>query len=64
MEPSPAVKRAAWKTLAYVRREIARGMRGRKPGIFSASRPAALHDELQHFLAVYDADAKYKGHRG
>jgi len=65
MEPSPAVKRAAWMLLAYVRREIARGMRHDDKSIFafSATRPAGLHDELKHFLAVYDHDQKYRGRR-
>jgi len=63
MEPSPVVKRAAWLLLAHVRREIKRGMSG-SGGVedfFSATRPAQLHDELKHFLAVYDSDAKYRG---
>ena len=66
MEPSPAVKRAAWKTLAYVKKELKRGMSGDGDAtdFFNATRPAQLHDELKHFLAVYDSDAKYRGRRG
>jgi hypothetical protein len=65
MAPTPSVKRAAWTLLAYVRREIKRGMGDYYSSVkyFNASRPAALHDELKHFLAVYDPDAKYQGRR-
>ena len=62
MEPSPAAKRAAWMLLAYVRSEIKRGMSGSSVN-FNAARPAHLHDELKHFLDVYDPDAKYRGRR-
>lgn len=60
MQPSPEVIRAAEKLLAYVRAEIKRGM---SADIFNASRPAALHDELKHFLDVYAPNEK-RGGRG
>ncbi|HEV3059709.1 MAG TPA: hypothetical protein VGY48_15770 [Vicinamibacterales bacterium] len=60
MAPSPAVKHAARMLLAYVRREIARGMSDEN---FHVSRPAALHDELKHFLDVYDYPKARKGRR-
>lgn len=60
MEPSPSVKRNAWKLLAYVRKEIKRGMSDNVE-FFHAERPAKLYDELKHFLAIYDSDGKYRG---
>ena len=62
MAPSPTVKRAARTLITYVKREIARGMIGGDDA-FYATRPAGLHDELQHFLAVHD-DAKKPRRRG
>jgi len=63
MAPTPSVKRAAWNLLAYVRREIKRGMGVHTAGMFNASRPAALHDELVHFLAVHDVEGKFDRRR-
>lgn len=55
--PSPKVKRAAWTLFAFVRRDIAAGM---STSIYSAVRPAKLHDELRMFLDVLDPDGKYE----
>ena len=56
-QPSPQVKRAAWQLFAFVRQEIAAGM---QMEAFSVARPAQLHDELRHFLDVFDDGGKYR----
>jgi hypothetical protein len=55
--PSPQVKRAVWQLLAFVRTTIKHGM---DTTVFSATRPAQLHDELRQFLDAYDPDSKYE----
>jgi hypothetical protein len=57
--PSPKVLRGAWALLKYVRGEIKRGMDSDE--VFSAERPAKIHDELVFFLEVYDHEEKYHG---
>lgn len=53
-QPSPKVKRAAWDLLAYVKASIVSGMYDL---VF------LLHDELKHFLDVFDPEAKYQPKR-